>query len=81
MVPNLVNAIADLQEEEALRITKAKLDSGEEPSRILEDSRKAMEIVGKGGGFVMGAGGALDEAKPENMRAMVDFTKEYGVYR
>jgi hypothetical protein len=23
----------------------------------------------------------LDEAKPENLKAMMDFTKEYGVYR
>jgi len=22
----------------------------------------------------------LDEAKPENLEAMIDFTKEYGVY-
>jgi hypothetical protein len=23
----------------------------------------------------------LDEAKPENLKAMIDFTKEYGIYR
>jgi hypothetical protein len=23
----------------------------------------------------------LDEARPENLKAMIDFTKEYGVYR
>jgi hypothetical protein len=23
----------------------------------------------------------LDEAKPENLKAMFDFTREYGVYR
>jgi hypothetical protein len=23
----------------------------------------------------------LDEAKPENLKTMVDFTREYGVYR
>ena len=23
----------------------------------------------------------LDEAKPENLKAMIDFTKDYGVYR
>jgi 5-methyltetrahydrofolate--homocysteine methyltransferase len=44
---DLVKAIADLEEEEALKITKERLDSGEEPPKILEDSRKAMEIVGK----------------------------------
>ncbi|MBM2832397.1 MAG: hypothetical protein HW414_1449 [Dehalococcoidia bacterium] len=46
MTDNLVDAIADLKEEEALRIVKSKLDSGEPPAKILEASRKALEIVG-----------------------------------
>lgn len=46
MSNDLVNAIADLKEDEALRIAKQKLDSGEEPARILEAARKAMELVG-----------------------------------
>jgi hypothetical protein len=25
-------------------------------------------------------GAFFDEAKPENLRAMVDFTREYGIY-
>ena len=29
----------------------------------------------------MDAAVMLDEAKPENLKAMIDFTKEYGVYR
>jgi hypothetical protein len=29
----------------------------------------------------MSNGAFFDEAKPENVKAMVDFTKEYGVYR
>jgi hypothetical protein len=29
----------------------------------------------------MNAGVGLDDAKEENIRAMIDFTKEYGVYR
>ena len=47
MAEDLVSAISDLKEEEALRITRAKLDAGDDPLRILEDSRKALEIVGK----------------------------------
>jgi len=26
-------------------------------------------------------GAVIDEAKPENIRAMIDATKEYGVYK
>jgi len=47
MADDLVRAIADLQEEEALRITEKRLSAGEEPFNILTDSRHAMEIVGK----------------------------------
>ena len=42
---------------------------------------KILDIVGKGGGFIMdAASGVVDEAKAKNVRAMADFTKEYGVY-
>ena len=47
MAANLVNALADLKEEEALKIVKDRLNAGEEPLKILEDARKGMEIVGK----------------------------------
>ncbi len=29
----------------------------------------------------MGTGSVVDEVKPENLKAMVDFTREYGQYR
>jgi len=47
MTEDLVTAIADLHEEDALRIAKERLDTGDDPLKILGDSRKAMEIVGK----------------------------------
>ena len=47
MAEDLVKAIADLHEEEALRITEERLSAGEDPLNILADSRYAMEIVGK----------------------------------
>jgi uroporphyrinogen-III decarboxylase len=43
--------------------------------------KKLIDVVGKGGGFILdGAIGIPDEARPENVRAMVDTTREYGVY-
>lgn len=39
-----------------------------------------IDVVGEGGGFIMDSDAAIDEAKVENVRAMIDFTKEYGVY-
>jgi methanogenic corrinoid protein MtbC1 len=47
MSGDLVNLLADLKEQEVLKLTKERLDTGEDPLKILEDSRKAMEIVGK----------------------------------
>ena len=46
MAGNLADALADLKEEEALKIVKDRLGAGEEPLKILDDARKGMEIVG-----------------------------------
>jgi len=47
MSGDFVNLLADLKEDEVLKLTKQRLDSGEDGLKILEDSRKGMEIVGK----------------------------------
>jgi hypothetical protein len=51
------------------------------PDEVKDYCKKLIDTVGKGGGFIMGNGAFFDEAKPENVKAMVDFTKEYGVYK
>jgi methanogenic corrinoid protein MtbC1 len=43
----LVEAVADMREEEALGLAREMLASGEDPLRVLELCRQAMEIVGK----------------------------------
>jgi methanogenic corrinoid protein MtbC1 len=47
MAGDLLNTLADLKENEALAIVKERLNKGEDPMKILDDARKAMEIVGK----------------------------------
>jgi methanogenic corrinoid protein MtbC1 len=47
MSGDFVNLLADLKEDEVLKLTKQRLDSSEDGLKILEDSRKGMEIVGK----------------------------------
>jgi hypothetical protein len=42
--------------------------------------KKLIDTVGKDGGFIMSSAANLDDAKPENARALVDFTREYGIY-
>ena len=44
---DLVKAIAELREEDALRIVAERLRAGEDAFKILTDSRSAMDIVGK----------------------------------
>ncbi len=52
------------------------------PQEVKDYAKKLIDIVGKNGGFIMdGAGSVPDEARPENVQALVDFTREYGVYR
>jgi uroporphyrinogen-III decarboxylase len=43
--------------------------------------KKLIDIVGKDGGYIMSTRSPVDDAKPENLKAMIDFTRTYGVYR
>ena len=47
MTNDLVRLLSDLKEEEVLKTVTERLHSGEEPLNILDDARRAMEIVGK----------------------------------
>lgn len=47
MSEELVNAIADMEEEQALAMVKKYLSDGVDPLAILDDCRQAMEVVGK----------------------------------
>jgi uroporphyrinogen-III decarboxylase len=43
--------------------------------------KNLIDTAGKGGGYIVCNGAFFDEAKPENVKAMVDFAKEYGIYK
>lgn len=51
------------------------------PDDVRDYCKKLIDTCGKDGGYIMDTSALLDEAKPENLKAMIDFTKEYGVYR
>ncbi|NIS68644.1 MAG: methionine synthase [Proteobacteria bacterium] len=46
MAEDLVTFLSDLKEQDALRVTEERLNAGEDALRILDDTRKAMQIVG-----------------------------------
>ncbi len=43
--------------------------------------KELIDTVGKDGGYIMAFGTAMDEGKADTVHAMIDFTKEYGVYK
>ena len=47
MPGDLVSALADLKEKQALEIAQNRLGAGDDPLSILDDARRAMGIVGK----------------------------------
>jgi len=51
------------------------------PKAVKEYCKKLIETCGKGGGYILAAGAAIDNGKIENVRAMLDTTKEYGIYK
>jgi len=52
------------------------------PRQVEKYCKKLIDIVGEGGGFIMdGACGIPSEAKLENVKAMTETTKKYGVYK
>jgi hypothetical protein len=51
------------------------------PDDVREECRKMIDVCGKGGGFIMSTRTTLDDARPDNVKAMIDFTLDYGVYR
>jgi uroporphyrinogen-III decarboxylase len=47
---------------------------------VKEYCRKLIETCAPGGGYVLTGGTAVTEAKPENLRALMEAAREYGVY-
>ena len=50
------------------------------PEKVKAYAKELIDVLGKGGGFIMGPKSAMDEANPELVKVWFDFTKEYGVY-
>jgi hypothetical protein len=55
-----------------------QLGTTEDVKRIC---KQLIDVAGKDGGYIMAPASSLDEVKPENLKAMIDFTQEYGKYR
>jgi uroporphyrinogen-III decarboxylase len=51
------------------------------PKEVKEYSKKLIEVAGKNGGFVLSNGAFFDQAKPENLKAVVEAAQEFGAYK
>lgn len=60
-------------------VSSAMLQLGT-PDEVKDYCTHVIDTAGKDGGFIMGHGAFFDQAKPENLQAMVAFGKEYGRY-
>ena len=47
MGEDLVNLISELKKKEAVEVAQRRLKAGEDPLKILDDARQAMQIVGE----------------------------------
>jgi hypothetical protein len=50
------------------------------PQDVVECSRRLIETCAPGGGYILTGGATATEAKPENLRAMMEAALKYGVY-
>jgi len=50
------------------------------PQEVKDCVKRLIDEVGQDGGYILSNGAVLDEAKPENLHALIDFAKGYGIY-
>lgn len=50
------------------------------PDDVKAHAKKLIDVCGKDGGFIMSTRSPVDDAKPDTLKALIDFTIEYGVY-
>jgi len=50
------------------------------PEEVREVAKRLIDYCGRDGGFVLSTRTPVDDARPENLKTLIDFTIEYGVY-
>ncbi len=50
------------------------------PDEVRDVAKQLIDYCGRDGGYVMSSRCPCDDARPENLKALIDFTTEYGVY-
>jgi uroporphyrinogen-III decarboxylase len=50
------------------------------PGEVETYCKELIDDAGGNGGFILSSGAGIQGSKPENVKAMIDFSKQYGVY-
>jgi len=50
------------------------------PEQVADYTRLLIDTVGPGGGYILDVGAVADSGRGENLHAMIDTAREYGVY-
>jgi uroporphyrinogen-III decarboxylase len=51
------------------------------PDSVKEYCHKLIQDCAPGGGFILAGGASIDNGKIENLKAMMEAAREYGVYK
>jgi uroporphyrinogen-III decarboxylase len=51
------------------------------PQDVKERCRKLIEVCAPGGGYILTGGASMDKGNPDNLRAVMEAAKEFGVYQ
>ncbi|MCJ7813185.1 hypothetical protein MUP95_07720 [bacterium] len=51
------------------------------PQQVKEGCRRLIEICAPGGGYILTASASVNQGNSDNLRAMMEAAKEYGVYK
>jgi hypothetical protein len=51
------------------------------PEEVRAYCRELIDVAGTDGGFMLSTGAGIQGSKPANVKAMMEFSKEYGVYK
>ena len=50
------------------------------PDEVKAYCKTLIDVAGKDGGFIFSTGAGMQGSKPENVTAMIEFSKDYGIY-
>jgi uroporphyrinogen-III decarboxylase len=51
------------------------------PDDVKAYCKELIDVAGKDGGFIFSTGAGMQGSRPENVKAMIEFSKDYGIYK